>query len=353
MPTCRRYNINAAFELGVRYGLRPHATIVVAEEGFKPAFDVTHMVIRRYKHLGEDIGRDEAKRFQEVLRSLIDPILTAAKVDSPVYSFLTDLDPPRPRVAQGGTDDAPSGTGDGGDAVSDKSLLDGAMQAMRGGDFAVAIRELQALHGRRPNDRHVVHQLALATYKSEQPSARAALLAAREILLAIAPHTTNDPETLGLWGSVHKRLWALDHDPAALAQSIEAYSRGFYVKQDHYNGVNFATLLETRALHEARTGAREEAIADRVLARRVREEVVRMLLPRLVDLHECEPAQQYWVLASLSEAHAALGNEAEAAAWQQRATATGPHDWMLESTTGQIADNRKMQSELAAALAAA
>ena len=33
-------NINAAFELGVRYGLRPHATIIVAEEGFRQNFDV-------------------------------------------------------------------------------------------------------------------------------------------------------------------------------------------------------------------------------------------------------------------------------------------------------------------------
>ena len=34
------YNVNAAFELGVRYGLRPSATIIVAEEGFKNPFDV-------------------------------------------------------------------------------------------------------------------------------------------------------------------------------------------------------------------------------------------------------------------------------------------------------------------------
>ena len=45
-------NINAAFELGVRYGLKPYATIIVAEEGFEQPFDVSHSVIRRYKHLG-------------------------------------------------------------------------------------------------------------------------------------------------------------------------------------------------------------------------------------------------------------------------------------------------------------
>lgn len=47
------YNVNAAFELGVRYGLRPQATIIVAEEQFKNPFDVGHIVIRRYQHLGK------------------------------------------------------------------------------------------------------------------------------------------------------------------------------------------------------------------------------------------------------------------------------------------------------------
>ena len=65
------YNVNAAFELGVRYGLRPSATIIVAEEGFKNPFDVGHIVIRRYKHLGEDIGAKEAKRFRDDLKQAL------------------------------------------------------------------------------------------------------------------------------------------------------------------------------------------------------------------------------------------------------------------------------------------
>lgn len=80
------YNVNAAFELGVRYALRPHATIVVAEEGFKNPFDVGHIVIRRYKHLGEDIGTREAKRFSDDLRKAIGEILAEPKTDSPVYT---------------------------------------------------------------------------------------------------------------------------------------------------------------------------------------------------------------------------------------------------------------------------
>ena len=47
------YNLNAAFELGVRYALRPRATIVVAESKFKSPFDVNHILIRRYEHASE------------------------------------------------------------------------------------------------------------------------------------------------------------------------------------------------------------------------------------------------------------------------------------------------------------
>ena len=77
------YNVNAAYELGVRYGLRPYATIIVAEEKFKNPFDFSHIVIRRYKHLGEDIGVSEARRFKEELKEAIQEIVTSQKTDSP------------------------------------------------------------------------------------------------------------------------------------------------------------------------------------------------------------------------------------------------------------------------------
>jgi len=256
------YNVNAAFELGILYALRPHATIAVAEELFKPAFDVTHILIRRYKHLGEDIGRAEARRFQASLSEAILGILAQAQVDSPVYTFLSDLDPPRTRsavveaaaatiesavkeVARGlaASPEAP-----GGGEPSNRWLLDNAKAALGQSDFSAAKAWLRTLHERVPNDHHVVHQLALATYKSKQPEARSALVAAAELLRSISPGTTNDPETMGLWGAVHKRLWDLDQDPKALDESIAAYPRGFQLKQDHYNGVNYATLLEVRAL---------------------------------------------------------------------------------------------------------
>jgi hypothetical protein len=211
------YNVNAAFELGVRYGLRPHATIIVAEEGFKSPFDVGHIVIRRYKHLGEDIGIKEAKRFSQDLKKAIGEIIAAPKTDSPVYTFLHWLKPPEDIQAKD-TSGAPSsakmgtvggqgsvainqqGTEIGSGGQSAKVALDAALERISASDFVTACPLLEEVHKKRSHDSFVVQQLALATYKAKQPTPEAALFKAKKILEELSPMTTNDPETLGLWG---------------------------------------------------------------------------------------------------------------------------------------------------------
>jgi hypothetical protein len=89
-------NCNAFYELGVRHALRPFTTVVISEDGFTSPFDVNHIVIRRYHHLGEDIGFDEVMRFREELTSAIRTIMAKdpRDPDSPVYSFIKNLKPP-------------------------------------------------------------------------------------------------------------------------------------------------------------------------------------------------------------------------------------------------------------------
>src|SRR4051794_1461061 len=48
ISTC---NPNAMYELGVRHGLRPYTTVIVAEDKIVYPFDVAHIVIRMYTHL--------------------------------------------------------------------------------------------------------------------------------------------------------------------------------------------------------------------------------------------------------------------------------------------------------------
>src|SRR5918997_1368867 len=101
-------------------------------------------------------------------------------------------------------------------------------------------------------DPFVVQQLALATYKAGKPDCLTPLHDAQEVLRRLDPEASSDPETLGLWGTINKRLWetkTLPHDErlAALQAAIWAHEKGFYLKNDYYNGINFAFLLSVRA----------------------------------------------------------------------------------------------------------
>ncbi len=355
------YNVNAAFELGVRYGLRPHATIIVAEEGFKNPFDVGHIVIRRYKHLGEDIGTKEAKRFRDDLKQAIAEILAEPKTDSPVYTFLPRLSPPREEqaaasvelkaaaAATGGTRGSvgfnQNGTDAGPAAQSAKSSLDAALERIAASDFVAACPLMEEVHKQRPNDSFIVQQLALATYKAKQPTPEAALLKAKKILEELSPATTNDPETLGLWGAIHKRLWDLNGQKSDLNESIVAYERGFYLKQDYYNGINLALLLDLRGLIALKAGQRDEGVADVVQARRIRRDVIRYAEQALAN--DMTDDKRYWVVATLWEATMGLRDEAEAQQWQARARALRVPAWMLETTESQIRSSQARLLEIA------
>ncbi|MBK7423428.1 MAG: DUF4071 domain-containing protein [Propionivibrio sp.] len=366
------YNVNAAFELGVRYGLRPRATIIVAEEGFKNPFDVGHIVIRRYKHLGEDIGAKEAKRFRDDLKQAITDILAKSDIDSPVYTFLPELTPPQAETtsartaARGSAPFSLDSTTAGlmlkarqlGATVADvpaaedepvaptaKANLDQAQAKLMAGDFSAACSFLQEVRKQRPNDSFVIQQLALATYKSKLPTPEAALNEARKILLGLNPASTNDPETLGLWGAVYKRLWEITHLESDLNESIDAYARGFHLKQDYYNGINLAFLLELRSLAALKAGERDEGITDSILARRTRQEVIKYAEP-LVD-KDYGNERRYWILATLWEATAGLGDTLAAEKWAAQARALKMADWMTESTQNQIQNILALQAEIA------
>jgi len=89
-------NKNAFYELGVRHALRPFTTVVISEDGMKAPFDVNHVVVRKYHHLGSDIGFDEVVRFRAELTDAIRQVLAKdpRDSDSPVYAFIKDLRPP-------------------------------------------------------------------------------------------------------------------------------------------------------------------------------------------------------------------------------------------------------------------
>jgi MAP3K TRAFs-binding domain len=349
-------NENAIYEMGVRHALKPRTTIIIAEREFKFPFDLGHVVIRPYDHLGSGIDFEEAERLKKELVKAIGIILSNDEVDSPVYTFLHGLQPPAFLNAAGPqaaveTDDTtePAGRttlrGLAAHETLFSTLLEAFREARKQSDFTTArvlIDKLRSLKpgtgGEASSDPYLVQQHAFVTYMSKQPTKIAALEDARRVLATLEVEKTGDPETLGLWGAIHKRLWDETRDRAALDEGIFAYARGFYIKRDYYTGINYAFMLDDRA--RMQTSA-DEQTADRVTARRVRRQVLAIVeaaldsLPRNQDGSPQDPAERYWLAATRVEALMGLGDsrfEDERA----KLFATAPEGWMNASTDSQL-----------------
>jgi hypothetical protein len=340
-------NANALYELGVRHALRPHTTIVMAENGFKFPFDLNHLSILKYEHLGKDIGYGEALRVRGKLKEKIEALLAQPDTDSPVFLFLPELlhqpSPPPPAATQ-----APR------DSKSFADLMEILKQAKtevrEPADWLVAVAVINRLLKLQPEDPYILKELALATYKSKQPDALSALQKAKRVLEPQQPETSSDSETVGLWGAIHKRLWEAAGQPEDLARAIRAYARGYFIRNDYYNGINFAFLLNVRAA----LLAGDEAIADRVVARRIRREVLELCDATLAT-GTLKAGDIFWVGATRVEALFGLGCKAEAESLRQqiliapppiddgatealyRQIYAPPSTWMIESMNDQLA----------------
>ena len=320
-------NANALYELGVRHALRPHTTIVIAEAQFSFPFDLNHVLIEKYEHLGKEIGFREVMRMRDVLQTKIGLILDRAETDSPVFLFLPQL------LGAGRATPPPAPTAAPQDEKSLADLLETFKDAKKSvkdpSDWLFVIAVLKRLQNLQPTDPFIVQQLALATYKSRLPDVLTSLKNARDILEALKPDTSSEAETVGLWGAIHKRLWEVRREKADLDTAIRSYARGYFIKDDYYNGINMAFLLNVRA--SVTEG--DDAIADRVVARRIRNEVLTLCDTALGGT--LNPGDVFWVNATKVEALVGLGREAEAAALRDTIS-RGADQWMLDSMTGQL-----------------
>jgi hypothetical protein len=356
---------NAFYELGVRHALRPYTTIVICEDGVKSfPFDPHHIVIRQYHHMGDGIDFEEVMRFRALLKDAIEKLLEAQPrpLDSPVYTFLAGLTPP----TQGTAAAVASETQDARrEEASERApdmaygeLMEQADEAQKAGDFEKARALLTQLRRRmkeaapeKPEDPHLIQRLALVTYKSKVPDPQTALAEARELLITLDPSTSNDTETLGLWGAVHKRLWDLTAERPYLDEAVRAYDRGFYLRDDYYNGINLAYLLNVRSALSARragaessdvVAARAEAIADFVQAGRIRREVL-AICESVLAKESLPPEDLYWLRATVAEAYVGLGDEERA--HPRLAESDAPAVWMKETTDEQLSRLRRLLSE--------
>ena len=347
-------NRNAIYELGVRHALRPHTTIIIGEDSnAKIPFDLNHIVIRKYRHLGEDIGATEARRMSGELTKAIQELLDAKepKPDSPVYTYLPRLK--RPELGGSTVGARAFAMPDPSPDRTHGAMMTLAREAQVREDFVTAksllnsiVALMKSQSPDRPVDESILQQLALVTYKSKQPTPLDALREACVILSQLEPETTNDTETLGLWGAVHKRLWQLTKDRTSLDGAVRALERGFYLRNDYYNGINLAYMLNERALAQSDL---TEATADFILARRVRREVRDIAEAWLGETSDQPRDKVFWVHATLAEALLGLGDEAGCQQWLEKANALTPRPaaWMLDSAGCQIDSLRKLLAEAA------
>ena len=332
-------NANAIYELGVRHALRPSTTIVMAEKQFKFPFDIGHLVIRPYEHLGKGIDAEEADRVREELKQAIRTLVEKQEVDSPVFTFM-------PNLAMAKLIDQIHAQVEEAAVKADENtseLIEMFKEARADSNWKGAKRSLKRLLEKRPKDEYIKQQLALATYKSKDPDPLTALNDAKEILETLDPHCTADPETLGLWGAIHKRFWELTKEHKYLDEGIWAYEKGFYLKNDYYNGINFAFLLNVRAA----ISSGREAVADTVIAERVRKRVLNICESLLHtgirdDAGKPDREQMFWVNATIAEALTGIGETEKAMNVIESAVKEAPEAWMETSLNDQLTALKKL-----------
>ena len=327
-------NFNAAYELGVRHALRPYSTLIIGEKGLNFPFDINHIYVHTYQHLGEDIGRREAQRFQKELTELAKKAIASTNNDSPVYTFLNQL------PEKGYLDLAKAATTPNDleqQNTSLRELKEAAKKAMAEGEFLKAEKLWEKARQIAKKDDFIVQQLALATYKSKHPDTYQALQNASKILKYLKPRDSFDTETLGLWASVHKRLFEINSKKEDLEEALFALERGFFIKQDYYNGINLAFMLDVKASHSSH-GLKNDLHA---VARYVRRKVFNICTERM-ESEEVGKDEEYWILATLYEVQVGLKDHKSAKLWKDKASKAASEPWMIDSTQEQIAKLKKL-----------
>ncbi|MEM7351453.1 MAG: TRAFs-binding domain-containing protein [Acidobacteriota bacterium] len=335
------FNSNVFYELGVRHAQKPNTTIMIAENGLmsRIPFDIGHYVIHSYEHGGDRIADEEAERFVGHLAKLMQDIIdieterqatspgSERENDSPIFTFLPGMKPPDYKLkkhlappAYVQPDLRPKELEEAGESLA--SVIAAAETAKNRKNYDKAIKLFsQAIEEEEKTkaqpDVYLAQRLALVTYKAgevkdengnvDKAKAKKELIEAELILAKYCnPKETTDPETLGLSGAINKRLFDLTEDTEYLDRSIAFYERGFYVKQDYYNGINVAFMYTMKANLEDN---HREAVVFYGHGNLIRQRVAE-ICQELADDQEAfsKRDDQQWVLMTLAEAHLGMEN---------------------------------------------
>lgn len=291
-------NPNVLYELGIRHAVRKNTTIVISDKALKYPFDLSHILIDSYEHLGRAIDYDEVIRFKNHLKEKVQALLNEPKTDSPIYTFFPTLNVPsfteeEIKEIQESKEEEES--------ISD--LLNNAEEAKNELDYSTAIELLEKATKIAPANDFILQRLALATYKSKSPDSVNALFNAELILDVLNPKQTTDLETLGLSGAINKRLYEELDEVEFLDKALWFYEKGFYIGNDYYNGINAAYLYTIKATLEE---DKFQAFANFGNGNMVRKKVIIVCEEIIKSKIWDERDDKQWVLLSLAEAYYGL-----------------------------------------------
>jgi len=306
-------NANALYELGVRHALRPHTTIIIAENSLRGdrskniesriPFDLNHNIINFYQHDGGSINDDEVTRFRKTLKELAQALIDKNKNDSPVYTYLPSL------VAPAYTETELKEMSDMTEKTDSLAeILEKAEQSKKDADYPIAFKFYEQAMTISKNDPFIIQRYALLTYKSKYPTDKEALEKGLSILQPLNIDVTNDTETLGLAGAIYKRLYDITKDISDLKRSLKHYQRGFYIANDYYTGVNTAFILTKLS---SLTDDKEEKIAYSKMAEMVRTSVLEICTGIMKTKDSNKRDDYTWILQTKAECEFGLGKMKE------------------------------------------
>ncbi|OJW77438.1 MAG: hypothetical protein BGO69_18220 [Bacteroidetes bacterium 46-16] len=294
-------NPNVLYELGIRHAVRKNTTIVISDKELKYPFDLSHIIIDSYEHLGKAIDYDEVLRFKQLLEEKVQSLLENPQTDSPLYTFFPTMRMPSfsEEEIQDIKESIETET-----SVSD--LLLEAESAKENLEYSKAISILEKALELAPHNDFIVQRLALSTYKSKLPSAIDALSRAELILLELNPDQTTDLETLGLSGAINKRFYEELGEISFLKKSLKYYERGFHIGNDYYNGINAAYLYTLLSVESEDIF---DAYANFGQGNLIRKRVIEICNDIIASKIWDEREDKQWVLLSLAEAYFGVGDE--------------------------------------------
>lgn len=300
-------NPNAIYELGVRHAAKPLSTIIIkAESTSKIPFDIDHTRVFSYKHLGEDIGVDEANRMQTLLKEKMLNIAKTPVKDSPVYEYLQTLQEPQMDIEE--YKDIVGALAKKNDCIF--ALVENAKLLMGEDKFNEAIKYWEKALEKNPKESYYIQQLALCTYKQQVNNDEQEMYLNDALRILDKLVDSNDPETFGLKGAIYKRLSKINNDNISyLDRAIENYEKGYMINYDFYTGENLAFCFDKKSA--LLNDGNEEKIYCRIQAKKIREQLFKILSSK-IELEDIRSIPNIkWMSATFSICCYALGKVEE------------------------------------------